>query len=340
MSLNYADTGVDRESRDKAKKVWGAFGETYSMAKYGELVQLPYNTVYPMGEKYNVKTCDGIGTKVLLAELAEKHDTIGVDAVAMVSNDAIRCGAEPIALTNVIDVKKSTPELLRELQKGLKKGAEDSGCPMVGGETADVPELMKALYHINCDCIAEVEKSNVIDGRGIAPGDVVVGMRSSGVHSNGISLVRRALFKKWGGRFEPFDQPDGFNRGLVLDALEPTKIYVKKVLKAAQEYKVKAAVHITGDAYLKFGKLFESSPGIGLEFDRFEPQPIFGLIQQQGVEWKEMFKTFNMGWGFALVVPAEEAEAAAQLVGGEEIGRANARQGSISVSYGGNDLVL
>ncbi|MFC2174530.1 phosphoribosylformylglycinamidine cyclo-ligase [archaeon] len=340
MKLTYAESGVDRGTRDKAKSVFSAFESTYSLSKYGAPIRLPFNTVYPVGDKLNVKTCDGIGTKVMLAELSKKHDTIGVDAVAMVTNDAIRCGAEPIALTNIIDAKKSTPELLKEIQKGLQTGAEESNCPMVGGETADVPELMSTLYHINCDCIGEVEKSNVVDGTGLQEGDVVVGIPSSGVHSNGISLVRKALFKEWGGKFDAFDKPDGFDKDLVYTALEPTKIYVKTVLKAITEYNVKAAVHITGDAYLKFGGLFKSSPGIGFNFDKFEPQPIFGLIQQQGVEWEEMFKTFNMGWGFALVVPKEEADGAAQLVGGTKIGGVTGKKGEIVVSHNGNDMRL
>ncbi|MCK4327151.1 MAG: phosphoribosylformylglycinamidine cyclo-ligase [Candidatus Diapherotrites archaeon] len=340
MSLTYAESGVDREKRGAAKSVFSAFESTYSLSKYGAPVALPYNTVYPVGDKYNVKTCDGVGTKVMLAELAEKHDTIGIDAVAMVTNDAIRCGAEPIALTNVIDVKESAAELLAALQKGLQKGSEQSGCPMVGGETADVPELMTALYHINCDCVAEVEKSNVVDGKGIADGDAVVGIPSSGLHSNGISLVRRALFKKWGGKYGAHDKPDGLERELVFEALEPTRVYVKPVLKAITEYSVKAAVHITGDAYLKFGALFKSSPGIGFAFDKFEPQPIFGLIQEQGVDWKEMFRTFNMGWGFALVVPSGEADAVAQLVGGTEIGKATGQKGEISVSHNGKEMNL
>ncbi len=339
MSLTYAETGVDRETRDTAKKVWNVFEETYSLCKGGKPFKLAYNTLYPHHGKLNVKTCDGIGTKVMIAELAEKHDTIGIDAVAMVVNDAIRCGAEPLALTNVIDVKKSTPELLNELQKGLKKGSEEANCPMIGGETADVPELMQSLYHINCDCIAEVEQSNVVDGKNIAQGDVVIGMRSGGVMSNGISLVRRALFKEWGGTFDAHDQPNGFDQELVLEALEPTKIYVQPVLKAIQEYNVKAAVHITGDAYLKFGKLFPYSPGIGFKFDNFNPHEIFKLIQQQGVAWEEMFKTFNMGWGFAVVVPKEEADAVAQMLGGQRIGEVTDSQ-AITINYKDKEMVL
>lgn len=341
MSLTYADSGVNRNERDKAKKGFVSFEETYELCKYGEPIKLAYNTLYPVGDKLNVKTCDGVGTKVMLAELADKHDTIGIDAIAMVANDAIRCGAEPLAITDILDVRESTPKLLNELKKGLIEGVQQSNCPLIGGETADVPELMHSLYHINCDCVAEVEKSNVVDGKGIVAGDAIVGLRSSGIHSNGISLVRKALFKKWGGAYEPREQPGELEQELVLEALEPTKIYVKPVLHAMRDFNVKAAAHITGDAYLKFRSLFDYSPGIGFEFNNFNPQPIFKLIQEQGVSWNEMFKTFNMGWGFALVVPKEEVAGVIQLLGedAEQIG--NVVEGEkITVEYADNKMEM
>lgn len=341
MSLTYAESGVDRVERDKAKKTFAGFEETYSMCKYGEPIKLPYNTIYPVEDKFNVKTCDTVGTKVLLSQLAEKHDTIGIDGIAMVVNDAIRCGAKPLALTNTIDVKKSTPKLLSELQKGLKQGAKESDCPMIGGETADAGELLNSSYNIMCDVIAEVEKNNVVDGKGIKPGDVVIGLRSSGVHSNGISLVRKALFKEWGGKYDAFEKLEHIGRELVFEILEPTKIYVKPVLHAIRDYNVKGAVHITGDAYLKFGKLFDYSPGIGFKFNNFKPQPIFELIQKQGVSWPEMFKTFNMGWGFALIVPKEDVDGTLQLLGdGAEVIGDVTDNGKIVVEYLGESMEL
>ena len=187
-----------------------------------------------------------------------------------------------------------------------------------------------------------MEAENVVDGRGIVGGDVVIGIRSSGLHSNGISLARRALFKEWGGRYNAFDKPDGIERELVYEALEPTEIYVKPVLRAIRGHTIKAAVHITGDAYLKFGKLFEYSHGIGFEFNNFKPQEIFKLIQREGVSWEEMFKTFNMGWGFALVVAEDDAEDVLQLFGGdaEPIGKAVGGKGKIAVEYGEKRMEL
>jgi phosphoribosylformylglycinamidine cyclo-ligase len=162
--------------------------------------------------------------------------------------------------------------------------------------------------------VGEVDERDVISGRNIKPGDVVVGLRSSGVHSNGISLVRKVLFREWGGKYEPFDVPDGFDREIVYEALEPTRIYVKPFLKAAKEVKIKGAVHVTGDAYMKFDRFMKYSKGIGFEFTNFKPQPIFKLIQQTAPEVggvitdEEMLKTFNMGWGFAVVIDKNDED--------------------------------
>jgi phosphoribosylformylglycinamidine cyclo-ligase len=321
MAQTYAEAGVDRETRAQAKKSLSELRATYSLSKHGEIFDTPYNTLYPIGGGvYHVKTCDGIGTKVLLAQLADKHDTVGIDAVAMVANDCIRCGAEPLAITDTIDIKKSEPEVLRDLEKGLFKGAEDADCPLIGGETADVPELMQATYHINCDCVGEVKKEDIIDGSKIKAEDVMIGLRSSGIHSNGISLIRKVLFKQWGGAFEPTEKPEGFKRELIYETLEPTTIYAKPFKKLANEVKIKAAVNITGDAYLKFDKLWNFSKGVGFEFGNFNPQPIFDLIQKTGnIETKEMFSTFNMGWGFVVIVEKPEAEKALALLAKEKV---------------------
>jgi Phosphoribosylaminoimidazole (AIR) synthetase len=165
--LDYASSGVDRVGREKAKATLSFLRNTYSLSHYGTIIETPFNVLYPIGfgtDLYQAKTSDGVGTKVLLAELAGKHDTIGIDAVAMVANDCIRCGAMPLALTDIIDVKKSTPELLGEIQKGLCAGAAEAGCPLVGGETADLPEIMAVPYHINADCVGLVARDEIIDG--------------------------------------------------------------------------------------------------------------------------------------------------------------------------------
>ena len=303
----YAKAGVNRKIREKAKKSLKDFGSTFGLSQYGKIIKTPFNVLYPIGKDiYQVKTSDGVGTKVLLAQLINKHDTIGVDAVAMVVNDCIRSGASPIAITDIIDIKKSEPKLLKEIQKGLIKGVKEAGCPIVGGETADVPELLNAAYHINCDCVGQVKKKDIITGQNLKPGNIIIGFRSSGVHSNGLTLVRKVLFKEWGGKFDAFYKPEGLNRPLILECLEPTKIYVKPFSKIAKKFEILGTVNITGDAYLKFKKLMRN---FGFEFFNFKPQPIFNLIQKTGkISLKEMFSVFNMGWGFAVIVKEGEVK--------------------------------
>jgi len=332
----YAEAGVDRELRSKAKKHLVELKSTFSLSKYGSIIETPFNNLYPISNDiFHVKTSDSVGTKVLLAQLAGKHDTIGIDGIAMVVNDCIRCGAEPIALTDTIDVKKSDPEIIEEIQKGLSIGAHEAGCPLIGGEIADVPEIITASYNIICDCVGEVEKNKIISGKKIKVGDVIIGLPSSGVHSNGISLLRKTLFKTWGGKYDEFEKLDNFDRELIYEALEPTKIYVKPFLNAVKKIDILGAVHITGDAYLKFRKL----TNLGFEFDNFKPHPIFNLIRECGVPIKEMFKTFNMGYGFAVIVRKEDVEDALQLLkDGEIIGKIT--DNDLVIKFEGKNILL
>ena len=308
--ITYSDAGVNRNLRAESKAHLTNFENTHRFAN--KVIKLPYNTIYKTADgKYQDHIIEGIGTKVLIAQLANKFDTIGIDAVAMAVNDVIRSGSKPISLADNIDIQKSDPKIIDDLIKGITQGAEESEVPITSGEIADVKELVSGVsenpFHIVCSCIGELEEKGIIWGNKLEVGDSVIGLRSSGLHSNGISLARKILFKKWGGKFEPFDIPDGFYREIVYEALEPTMIYVKPVLEATREFEVKAAVHITGDAYLKFEKLIDFNPDIGFEFDNFKPQPIFQLIKDTANEFgkiadEELLKTFNLGWGFAVVV--------------------------------------
>lgn len=310
--MSYAGVGVDRELRAKSKKSLKRLRRTYEFSAYGEVLQLPYGNIFPVGDRYLDLAIEGVGTKVLLAQLAEKYDTIGIDGVAMVVNDVIRSGAQPLALADNIHAQVSDPELVNEWLKGLVKGAEESECLVAGGEIGDVFDVIKGVkegkgFDLVVACVGEVKIGHVIAGDKILLGDVVVGIRSSGIHSNGITLARKVLFREWGGKFGPYDVPDGFDRGLILEVLEPTRIYVKPLMAVIGQHQIKGAVHITGDAYLKFRRLTEFSKGVGFEFTNFKPHPVFQLIQETattlgGISDGEMFKTFNMGWGFAVVV--------------------------------------
>jgi len=247
-----------------------------------------------------------------------------------------------------IDVLVSDPALISDFMKGIVKGAVEAECVVPSGEIGDLAEVIKGLpggkgFDMVCASIGVVAKDKVISGRNVRPGDVIVGMRSSGIHSNGVSLARRVLFRQWGGKYDADAVPEGLQRGVVDEVLEPTRIYVKPVLKAAEEVEVKAEVHVTGDAYLKFNKLKEFSGNIGFEFDNFRPQPIFGLIQKTAADLggtisdEEMFKTFNMGWGFALIVDKKDCDRTIGVlekvgVEAEEIGHVTRGEG-VKVVY-------
>jgi phosphoribosylformylglycinamidine cyclo-ligase len=330
-NFTYANAGVNREQRHESKKALKALEQTYKHSRYGAVMHLPYSNIFPFTENtYLDLTIEGVGTKVLIAQLAEKYDSIGVDAVAMAVNDVIRSGATPLAISDNIHAQASNPKLVKEWLAGIAKGAEESECPVVSGEIGDVAEIIKGTaegkgFDMVVAVIGQVAKPEIITGKNIKTGDAIIGLRSSGLHSNGISLARKILFKQWGGKYEPHAVPDGLNREISLEALEPTRIYVNPFLNAAKTVKVKAAVHITGDAYLKFNNLTRFSQGIGFEFNYFKPQPIFGLIQKTAQELgltitdEEMFKTFNMGWGFAIIVDKTDTDKALDVLEKAEV---------------------
>ncbi len=355
-NFTYTDAGVNRQQRVESKKALKDLQETYKYSRFGNVMRLPYGNIFPVGENTFLDlVIEGVGTKVLLAQLANKYDTIGVDAVAMAVNDVIRSGARPLAIADNIHAQASEPRLVREWLKGIGQGAAEAECPVTSGETGDVAEIIKGLvdntgFDMVVASVGTVERQNIITGEGIKPEDPIIGLASSGLHSNGLTMVRKILFKQWGGKYQPNDVPEGLDREVVLEALEPTKIYVKPLLKVASKVKVKAAVHITGDGYMKFNNLANFSPGIGFEFSNFSPQPIFELIQKTAAELgycisdEEMFKTFNMGWGFGIILDKSEADKAmsALEIDGEKpeiIGKVTDKK-TVEVKYGNKRLVL
>ncbi len=356
-TYTYTDAGVNRAQRHESKKALSTLKETYRHIGFGGIMHLPYSNLFPIGmDTFLDLEIEGVGTKVLVAELAGKYDTIGVDAVAMVVNDVIRSGAKPLAIADNIHAVASQPQLVNAWLKGIIEGANQSGCPIVNGETGDVAEIIKGLtpksgFDMVVASVGKVERENIITGEGINPSDPIIGLPSNGVHSNGITLVRKILFKQWGGKYQPNDIPDGLEREVALEVLEPTKIYVKPLLQLAREVKVKAAVHITGDAYTKFNNLTNYSQGIGFEFDNFQPQPIFGLIQSAAADLgytitdQEMFTTFNMGWGLGVIVDKVDTERSLDSLrkGGfkpEVIGKVTGKERVVEIRHQNKHLVL
>jgi phosphoribosylformylglycinamidine cyclo-ligase len=313
-TFSYTDAGVNREQRHESKKALEKLHATYKYSRFGPVMHLPYSNIFQFNkDTYLDLTIEGVGTKVLLAELAGKYDTIGVDAVAMAVNDVIRSGATPLAISDNIHAQASNPQLVNEWLEGIIEGAKQSECPVVSGEIGDVAEIINGIspgagFDMIVASIGQVAKQNIITGNGIKPDDPIIGLPSSGLHSNGITLARKILLKQWGGKYNPHDKPNELAADVVSEMLKPTKIYVKEFLKVAEACKIKGAVHITGDAYTKFNNLARYSEGIGFQFDNFKPQPIFGLMQKTAAELglritdEEMFKTFNMGWGFGIIV--------------------------------------
>ncbi len=356
-NFTYTDAGVNRAQRTESKKALSTLKRTYRYIGFGGIMHLPYSNIFPVGENTFLDLeIEGVGTKVLLAELAGKHDTIGIDAVAMVVNDVIRSGAKPLALADNIHAVASEPKLVNDWLKGFIEGAEQSECPIVNGETGDVAEIIKGLtpnsgFDMVASCIGTVERQNIITGEGIKPSDPIIGLASSGLHSNGITMARKILFKRWGGKYEATDIPEGLEREVGLEALEPTKIYVKPLLKLAGEVKVKGAVHITGDSYMKFNNLVKFSPGIGFRFNNFNPQPIFNLLQKTAAELgltvtdEEMFRTFNMGWGFGIIVNKTDADKAMNALEQDSfnpqiIGEVTDKERVVEIEHAGKHMVL
>ena len=355
-NFTYTDAGVNRKKRYESKKHLKKLKETYKHSSHGSMICLPYGNIFPISPTaYLDLVIEGVGTKVLVAQLTDKYDTIGVDAVAMAVNDVIRSGAKPLAIADNIHAQASDPQLVKAWLEGVAKGAAEAECPVTGGEIGDVAEVIKGVvegagFDMVVAAVGQVAKQNIITGENIKPDDPIIGLRSSGIHSNGISLARKILFSKWGGKYKPDAIPDGLGREIAFEVLEPTKIYVKPLLKTVQTVKVKAAVHLTGDAYLKFNNLTRFSPGIGFELNNFKPQPIFGLIQKTALELdytitdEEMFRTFNMGWGFAIIVDKtdmEKAVSALEKAGAqpEQIGKVTAEE-KIVIHHENKKLIL
>ncbi len=354
--FTYTDAGVNREQRHESKKALDILHETYQFSRFGPVMHLPYSNVFQLTEdKFLDLTIEGVGTKVLVAQLAGRYDTIGVDAVAMAVNDVIRSGATPLAISDNIHAQISNPDLVKGWLEGITDGAKQSECPVVSGEIGDVAEIINGItegagFDMIVASIGQVDKDNIITGYGIKPGDVIIGLPSSGLHSNGITLARKILLKHWGGKYQKGEKPAGLEKDMVEEVLTPTKIYVKPFLKLAEKIKIKGAVHITGDAYLKFNNLAKFSKGIGFQFDNFKPQPVFALIQEAAKDYcleitdEEMFRTFNMGWGFGIIVAKEDRDTALDLLekageNPEQIGKIT-NEPQIIIQHGKKKLVL
>lgn len=277
-----------------------------------------YASVLALDDRTAIAVCtDGVGTKLILAEQAERFAGVGIDCVAMNVNDLVCVGAEPIAMVDYIAVQRVDPQVMAAIGASLREGAEQAGVEIPGGELAQVPEMLQGHPAPNGidlvgAAIGVVSPGRVVTGESIEAGDVVVGLPSSGLHSNGFTLARRALLDR--GRLALGDSPAEIGRPLVDELLEPTVIYVRAILELlGSGIEAHGLAHITGDGLLNLTRL---NPRVGYRIDApLEPRPIFTLIQERGgIPDQEMWEVFNMGTGFCCVVPAAVAGAAVSLL--------------------------
>ena len=318
QSKSYADAGVDITAGYKAvelmkkhiarTKTDGCFDD---LGGFGGCFGLPTG----MEEPVLVSGTDGCGTKVKIAMLLDKHDTIGIDAVAMCVNDIICVGAKPLFFLDYIACGKNYPEKIAEIVKGVAEGCVQSGCALIGGETAEHPGLMpEDDYDLAGFSVGIVDKKKILDNKTMCEGDVVIALPSTGVHSNGFSLVRKVFDVENCDLTTPLDELNGKSLGEAL--LAPTKIYVKPMLALFENVKVRAVSHITGGGF--YENIPRSIPdGFGAEIVKSEIKvlPIFDLLQKTGnIPERDMYNTYNMGVGMSVVVAKEDAEKAIEIL--------------------------
>ena len=336
QSLSYRDAGVDIDAGDQLVENIKPFAKRTmrpevlgGLGGFGALVEISKKYQNPV----LVSGTDGVGTKLKLAFEWDIHHTVGIDLVAMSVNDILVQGAEPLFFLDYFACGKLDVARATDVIKGIAAGCEQSGCALIGGETAEMPGMYpEGEYDLAGFAVGVVEKSKVINGRSIRPGDVVLGLASNGAHSNGYSLIRKII-----GRSNP-DLDAEFDGGKTLRQaiIAPTRLYVKPILAALEKFEIKGMAHITG------GGLTENIPRVlpencvaQIDAQSWPLPKLFQWLQQAGnVERQEMYRTFNCGIGMAVIVPAEQADAAQAFLAGQgetvyRLGTIRERAGSI-----------
>ncbi len=318
-SKSYADAGVDITAGYKAVDLMKKHiartvtdGVCSDVGGFGGLFD---PNMKGMEHPVLVSGTDGVGTKLKIAFLMDKHDTVGIDCVAMCVNDIICCGAKPLFFLDYIACGKNVPEKIAEIVSGVAEGCVQSGAALIGGETAEMPGFYPAdEYDLAGFAVGMVDKKNILDNKTMREGDVVIALPSSGVHSNGFSLVRKALDIEHCDLKSPREELGGQSLGEAL--LAPTKIYVKPMLALFDKVKVKGVSHITGGGF--FENIPRSIPdGLGAEIEKSAVKipSVFRLIQKAGdVPERDMFNTFNMGVGMSVVVAKQDEAAALEIL--------------------------
>lgn len=319
QSESYKEAGVDITSGYRAVELMKehvsktmVFGNTSPVGGFGGLLQ---PDLTGMEEPILVSGTDGVGTKLKLAFLQDKHDTVGLDCVAMCVNDIICVGAKPLFFLDYIAVGKNVPEKVASIVKGVAEGCIQSECCLIGGETAEMPGFYpEDEYDLAGFAVGIVDKKKVIDIEKVSEGDAIIGIASSGIHSNGYSLVRKVFDVKNTDLNKTYEELNGKTLGEVL--LTPTKIYVKPMLALFKEMTPHAVMHITGGGfYENIPRALPEGMSAKIYKDELEIPGIFKLLMKEGnIPERDMFNTYNMGTGMTVVVPKEDAARAVEII--------------------------
>lgn len=317
--LSYRDAGVDIDAGNRSVELMKAHVRSTfrrevlsDIGGFGGLFALDTKK---FSEPVLVSGTDGVGTKLKLAFLMDRHDTIGQDAVAMCVNDILVQGAEPLFFLDYIAVGKLDPEKVAAIVGGVARACKESGCALIGGETAEMAGFYpEGEYDIAGFAVGVAEKSRLITGEGIEPGDVLIGLHSSGLHSNGYSLVRKICFERKG--FAPDTFIPELGKPLGEELLTPTRLYPRVCLPLIERNLIKGMVHITGGGfYDNIPRILPPGCGVSVDTESWPCPLVFQLLRQWGgVAWTEMFRTFNMGIGMILVVAPEDVPAVYRML--------------------------
>lgn len=304
MKLTYAEAGVDIDKKSSAIDAL-VKSLAHDRKGIGKKINIPggYAGFVDFGPYALALATDTVGTKLLVANKMSKWDTLGIDCIAMSANDMICVGAEPIAFVDFISIGEPDEEIAAQLGIGLEEGARLANLSIIGGEIAVVPELV-TTFDFGGTALGWVKKEDMITGQKIAPGDVIIGLKSSGIHCNGLTLARKILEVNNIPYDEKFERLD--NRAIGLEILEPTRMYVREIMHVCKNHDIHGLANITGGGLRNFIRL---NPELEFRVDSpFEPQTIFKVLGELGnVSDEEMYQTFNMGLGFAIVAPESEA---------------------------------
>jgi phosphoribosylformylglycinamidine cyclo-ligase len=318
--LTYREAGVDLDAGDDVvRRIAPLVRTTYRPEVLGGFGAFAGFVSLPTGyhEPVLVSSTDGVGTKLKVAVMADRHETIGIDLVAMGVNDILVHGAEPLYFLDYIGIAHLDPARVESIVRGVAAGCREAGCALIGGETAELPDLYAdGEYDLAGFAVGVVERSRLVDGAAVRPGDRILGLASSGLHSNGFSLARRIVFHVL--ELKPADPLPGVGRSVVEELLEPTRIYARAVRTLSGTVSVHAMAHVTGGGIIgNLPRMLPEGCRARIQRGTWPEPPVFGLLQRAGnIADAEMFRAFNMGLGYLVVVPPGETAEAVRLLNG------------------------